>query len=82
MNVMRPETEQELAEMVRGAAGPLSLRGGGTRGPLAAGDVVDLTGLSGISLYEPGALTIVAAAGTSLAGGRGGSGARRSVSAV
>ncbi len=28
---MRPSTEEELAEIVRGAAGPLRIRGGGTR---------------------------------------------------
>lgn len=64
---MRPETEAELAEMVRGAGGPLYLRGGGTRGPVAPGAAVDLTGLSGVRLYEPGALTLVAGAGTPLA---------------
>lgn len=63
---MRPESEAELAEVVRGAAGPLSLRGGGTRGPTAPGAVLDLTGLSGVRLYEPGALTLVAGAGTPL----------------
>lgn len=63
---MRPESEAELAEMVRGAAGPLSLRGGGTRGPLAPGAGLDLTALAGVRLYEPGALTLVAGAGTPL----------------
>ena len=64
---MRPEDESELAQMIRAASGPFALRGGGTRGPLAAGEVLDLSGLSGISLYEPGALTLVAGAGTPLA---------------
>lgn len=63
---MRPETEAELAEIVRGAGGPLSLRGGGTRGPVAPGAALDLTGLGGVRLYEPGALTLVAGAGTPL----------------
>ena len=45
------------------------MRGGGTRGVglPAAGTVLETGGLSGISLYEPGALTIVAGAGTPLA---------------
>ncbi len=66
--MLRPETEAELAEIVRGAEGPLSIYGGGTRKVgEAAGQVLRTTGLSGISLYEPGALTLVAGAGTPLA---------------
>ncbi|MFZ1510641.1 MAG: glycolate oxidase subunit GlcE, partial [Tabrizicola sp.] len=55
---MRPTTERELAEAVAGASGPLLLRGGGTRtlGP-AVGEVLETGGLSGVELYEPGALT-------------------------
>ena len=65
---MRPLTEAELAEAVAGASGPLVVRGGGTRmiGP-ALGEVLETGGLSGITLYEPGALTLVAQAGTPLA---------------
>jgi len=64
---MRPETESEMAEAVRGAAGPLVVRGGGTRGLGApAGEVLETGGLSGVVLYEPGALTLVARAGTPL----------------
>ena len=63
--MIEPTTEQDLSEAVRDASGPLSIRGGGTRGMApATGEVLSLAGLSGISLYEPGALTIVAAAGT------------------
>lgn len=65
---MRPVNEAELAEAVAGAAGPLLLRGGGTRTlghPL--GEVLETGGLSGVELYEPGALTLVARAGTPLA---------------
>jgi glycolate oxidase FAD binding subunit len=66
--MMQPRDEAELSEMVRGANGPLVLRGGGTRTlGVAAGEVLDLSGLSGISLYEPGALTLAAGAGTPLA---------------
>lgn len=53
--------------MIRGAAGPLVVRGGGTRGRAVAGAVLETGGISGIRLYEPGALTLVAAAGTPLA---------------
>ena len=66
---MKPASEAELAEAVRGAAGPLVIRGGGTRGigrPVQ-GELLETGGLAGISLYEPGALTIVAGAGTPLA---------------
>ncbi|SDH39843.1 FAD-binding protein [Alloyangia pacifica] len=65
---MRPETETDLAEMISASNGPLRIRGGGTR---SIGDVagapLETGGLSGITLYEPGALTLVAGAGTPLA---------------
>ena len=65
---LRPQTEAEVAEMVRSATGPLSLRGGGTRGvAYGVGQGLEMAGLSGITLYEPGALTLVAGAGTPLA---------------
>jgi glycolate oxidase FAD binding subunit len=65
--MMRPGTESELVEAVRGASGGLALRGGATRGPVGAGAALDLSGLAGISIYEPGALTLVAGAGTAMA---------------
>ncbi len=63
------KTEQDVAEAVRAASGPLSIRGGGTRsvGRPVEGDLLDVSGLSGVTLYEPGALTIVAQAGTPVA---------------
>ncbi|AVO37826.1 FAD-binding protein [Pukyongiella litopenaei] len=66
---MEPRSEAELAEAVAGAAGPLRVVGGGTRpiGAPVAGDPLPVAGLAGVSLYEPGALTLVAAAGTPLA---------------
>ncbi len=66
---MRPGDEAELAEMLRGANGPLRVLGGGTRGLAVGmvGEVLETGGLAGISLYEPGALTLVAGAGTPLA---------------
>lgn len=66
---MRPASETEVSEIVRKATGPLRIRGGGTRGlgTGGVGEVLEIGGLSGISLYEPGALTLVAGAGTPLA---------------
>ncbi len=64
-----PGDEAELAEAVAGARGPLRIVGGGTRpiGNPVEGDVLSVAGLSGITLYEPEALTVVAKAGTPLA---------------
>jgi glycolate oxidase FAD binding subunit len=65
--MMRPATEAELAEAVAGAAGPLLVRGGGTRTiGHAVGEVLETSGLSGVELYEPGALTLVVRSGTLL----------------
>lgn len=63
--MLTPTTEQDVAEMVRGANGSLTVRGGGTRSlETGAGEVISTAGMSGVTLYEPGALTIVAQAGT------------------
>ena len=62
-----PKTESELSEMVRDATGPLGICGGGTRGVHVEGTPLSASGLSGITLYEPGALTMVAQAGTPVA---------------
>jgi glycolate oxidase FAD binding subunit len=64
---MRPVTEAELSDTIRGTTGRLVVRGGATRGEPADGAVLETGGLSGVSLYEPGALTLVAGAGTTLA---------------
>lgn len=65
---MRPTTETELAEAVAGASSPLLVRGGGTRAiGHAMGEVLETSGLTGVELYEPGALTLVVRAGTALA---------------
>ena len=66
---MVPKNETDLADAVRDASGPLRIRGGGTRpvGRLVDADILDVSGLVGVSLYEPGALTLVAAAGTPVA---------------
>ncbi|APX12879.1 glycolate oxidase subunit GlcE [Tateyamaria omphalii] len=62
-------TEEAVAQAVAEAKGPLVVRGGGTRtvGRPVVGEVLDVSGLSGVTLYEPGALTLVAQAGTPVA---------------
>ncbi len=67
--MIAPSSETELATAIAQAKGPLRIRGGGTRpiGHPVTGDLVSTSGLSGITLYEPGALTMVAQSGTPLA---------------
>jgi glycolate oxidase FAD binding subunit len=72
MSPLHPATEAELSEMVRAAAAQrerLVVQGGGTRGlgHAVEGTPLVTAGLSGITLYEPGALTLVVQAGTPLA---------------
>jgi len=57
-------SEAAVADAVKAAKEPLSVQGGGTRGISGGGEVLSVAGLNGISLYEPGALTLVAHAGT------------------
>ncbi|RRH76847.1 FAD-binding protein [Falsigemmobacter faecalis] len=64
---MTPQSEAELADLIAAARDPLSIRGGGTRAlMLPQGPALSTRGLSGVTLYEPGALTLVVAAGTPL----------------
>jgi glycolate oxidase FAD binding subunit len=67
--MLTPATETELAEAIAAAQGPLRFEGGGTRpiGHPVEGDTLSLANLSGITLYEPGGLTLVAKAGTPIA---------------
>ncbi len=65
--MMKPENEAGLAKMVMAAKGPLAVQGGATRGLTLTGEVLSTARLSGIELYEPGALTLVARAGTPVA---------------
>lgn len=66
---LTPRDEADLSEALRGATGPVVVQGGGTRAAGSADGVsLNVSGLSGISLYEPGAMTLVAGAGTPLAG--------------
>lgn len=64
-----PETEDQLAEAIKAAKGPLRIIGGGTRpiGKKVVGDALSTRAMTGITLYEPGAMTMVARAGTPLA---------------
>ena len=66
---MEPATEDDLAGIIRDAEGPLRITGGGTRpiGRPAAGAALSTRGLTGITLYDPGALTLVVRAGTPVA---------------
>lgn len=68
--MIRPGSEAELAEVLRDRTAPLRLSGGGTRGPDWLGgageEALTTAALSGIRLYEPAALTLVAGAGTPL----------------
>lgn len=64
---MKPETESELAEIVAGLSEPVRISGGGTRGVTGPDQVLSTESLRGITLYEPGALTLVARAGTPVA---------------
>ncbi len=62
---MTPTTELGLSDMSKAVNGPLRIVGGGTR-PIGhvMGEVLSTAALSGITLHEPGALTLVARAGT------------------
>ena len=63
----------DLTERIKAAAAartPLRLRGGGTKDFYAQslqGDILDMTGLSGVTSYEPSELVVTARAGTPLA---------------
>ena len=65
---MTPQTEAELAEAIRAANGPLELTGAGTKRaigrPAPEATLLDLTGFSGITLYEPDELVLSAGAAT------------------
>jgi glycolate oxidase FAD binding subunit len=65
--MLRPETEADLVDAIAAAKDPLAIQGGGTRGVSCQGTPLTTERLTGVSLYEPGALTLVAAAGTPVA---------------
>lgn len=65
---MRPVNEAELSDLVQASVSPLVIQGGGTRTiGHCVGDVLQTSAMSGVVLYEPGALTLVAQAGTPMA---------------
>jgi glycolate oxidase FAD binding subunit len=68
VTALAPRDEADVAEAVAQAKAPLSIVGGGTR-PVGVtdGETLSTASLRGITLYEPGALTLVARAGTPLA---------------
>ncbi len=59
-----PKTEAELAQLITDAQAPLAIQGGGSQGVAVQGHPVSVRDMSGVELYEPGALTLVAKAGT------------------
>jgi len=71
---LKPEKPQDVLDVVAWAASehkPLEIVGGGTKSgvgrPVQSEYTLDLSGLTGISLYEPEELVLTAAAGTPLA---------------
>lgn len=68
-DTLHPTTESDLADAIRSARAPLTPIGGGTRLRPGEGQGARLStaALTGITLYEPAALTLVARAGTPLA---------------
>lgn len=69
MKPLSPSSEAELAELVAATSEPLRIMGGGTRpiGVPVNGQPLTTRKISGIQLYEPGALTVVVKAGTPVA---------------
>ncbi|MCQ0970282.1 FAD-binding protein [Paracoccus sp. TK19116] len=65
---MRPESEADVASVIRSARESLSIAGGATRLRPGEGQGarLDMRGLTGVVLYEPEALTLVVRAGTPL----------------
>jgi len=66
--ILYPEDETALAAALREARGPLQIMGGGTRpiGRIAPAQALSTRRLQGITLYEPGAMTLVAKTGTAV----------------
>ncbi len=71
---LKPEKPQDVLDVVTWAASehkPLEIVGGGTKSgvgrPAQSEYTIDISGLTGISLYEPEELVLTAAAGTPLA---------------
>jgi glycolate oxidase FAD binding subunit len=74
MRILKPETEDEVVEAISeslAAHTPLALEGNGTKRTLGhavkADTVLKLSGLTGITMYEPDEMVFAARAGTPLA---------------
>lgn len=74
MRILKPETDSEVEQAIAeafAARAPLALEGNGTKRtlghPVAADTVLKLSGLSGITMYEPDEMVFSARAGTPLA---------------
>ena len=65
---LNPESEAALVAALRETAEPLQIMGGGTRpiGNIAPAKILSTSRLQGITLYEPGAMTLVAKSGTTI----------------
>lgn len=68
---MIPASEADLAAFLAEAKAPMALRGGDSRALHPAAAALRSTALQGVTLYEPGALTLVVRAGTPLEEVRG-----------
>ncbi len=62
--ILSPTSEEDVAEILRSAKGPISVRGSATRHVPLLGVPLTTRNLAGVQLYEPGALTLVVRAGT------------------
>ena len=74
MQILKPENADQVLEMVQWALAneqPLAVRGAGSKDGIGravdAGHGIDLSALSGVTLYEPGELILGCGAGTSMA---------------
>ncbi|MGY8788910.1 MAG: FAD-binding protein, partial [Pseudomonadales bacterium] len=69
MEIHHPQNVAELCDIIAAAPQPLSVLGGGTRpiGQSSARCGLSTDLMSGIVTYEPGAMTLVAKSGTSVA---------------
>ncbi len=74
VRVLKPDTEADVADAIRDAAraqSPLAIEGGGTKRHLGrtvdAPAILKLSGLAGITMYEPDEMVFTARAGTPLA---------------
>jgi glycolate oxidase FAD binding subunit len=70
MRILKPDTEEQVVEAIRDAQGSLAVEGRGTKERLgravAADTVLRLSGLTGITMYEPDEMVFTARAGTPL----------------